>query len=66
MKVGDKVVLIIHGAGVVSKEDGYIIEGISDKILTLENEDKVFYKKKDGSYRTEKGFGNFWFEIKGK
>lgn len=64
MKVGDKVTLIIHGADLSSDEEEHIIEEINDKMLTLEDSDKVFYKNKKGIYRTKVGAFRFWFEIK--
>ncbi len=63
MKVGDEVLLIIHGAGLVSEETGNIIESIDDKKLTLEDQDKIFYKNSKGIYVTEVGFMNFWYEV---
>jgi len=66
MKKGDKVTLIIHGADLSSEEEEHIIDEIDDKILKLEDSDKVFYKNKKGIYRTEVGAFRFWFEIKEK
>ena len=63
MKIGDKVTLIIHGVGLVSEETG-IIEEIDDEKLTLEDQDKIFYKNKNEIYRTKVGAFRFWFEIK--
>jgi len=62
MKVGDKVVLYVHGAGVVSQEFDYI-EEISDEHLKLEDADRIYHKQKDGSYKTDVGFGGFWFKV---
>lgn len=67
MKVGDEIILIIHGAGLVSEEEGNRIESIDDEKLTIEEQDKVFYKEKDGIYRTRQSddpYFGFWFEIK--
>lgn len=67
MKKGDKVILIIHGAGQVSEEEGHKISCIDDKKLELYGQNKVFYKEKDGIYRTKKSddpFFGFLFEIK--
>ena len=65
MKKGDKVILLIHGAGVTSKEKA-IIKSIDEKSLTLEEQDRIYYKDENGIYKTEMGFAGFWFEIKNK
>jgi len=66
MKIGDKVIVIIHGAGLTSEEEEYTIDEIDDKSLRLEESDKVFYKtKEEGKYITRMSSFGFWFEIKG-
>lgn len=63
MKVGDKVTLLVHGAGTVSKEKA-IIKEIGENYLKIKDRDSIFKKKKDGSYRTDIETFSFWFEIK--
>ena len=65
MKIGDKIILEVHGAGVVSEEEG-IIEDIDDISLTLEDDDKVFTKRRDGLYKYDDSFFGFRFIIKEK
>ncbi len=66
MKKGDKVTLLVHGDGVTSEEDGYIIDEMDDKALILEDYDKIFYRDKNKRYKTEREAFGFWFEIKGE
>jgi len=62
MKKGDKVTILIHGAGYVSKEK-HSIEEIDDKSLKVEGLSNIFYKDKKGNYRTHISSFGFWFEI---
>lgn len=64
MKIGDKVVVIVHGAGVISEEN-HIVYGINDETLEVEEIDDIFYKDNKGNYKTEKSMFGFWFEIEG-
>ena len=66
MKVRDKVLVLVHGAGVTSEEE-HVIEEIDDQFIKVEDISDIFYKNKDGNYKTIRSsslFG-FWFEIKG-
>ncbi len=63
MKVGDKVTILVHGAGVTSEEE-YIIEEIDDEKLKLEDLSDIFYKYGKGNYCTEVSSFGFWFEVK--
>ena len=66
MKIGDKVTVIVHGAGVTSEEDYHTIEEIDEKTLKVEYLEDTFYKTKKGNYKTERSLFGFQFEIKGE
>ena len=66
MKIGDKVTVRVFGAGVFSDEDWHIIEGISEERLKVEDLDDVFYKSKNGIWKTPLSTFGFRFEIKVK
>ncbi len=65
MKVGDKVTVLVHGAGVTSEEEHYI-EKIDDENLEVEDLSDIFYKDSKGNYRTHISPFGFCFEIKGE
>ena len=58
-KKGEKVRLLVHGAGVTSEETG-VVESVTKNAIKLENEDRL-YNPKTG--HSEVGFAGFWFEI---
>ena len=64
METGDKVIVLVHGAGVTSKET-HIIYEIDNESLKVEEMNAIFYKNNKGNYKTERSMFGFCFEIKG-
>jgi len=64
MKIGDKLIMYFHGAGVVSEEECVILS-FDDKTITIsDGEDGKKFHRKTGKCLGDDNFGGFYRTIK--
>src|SRR5271157_2603957 len=61
-KKGQKVTILVHGAGVTSEEKGHVIEKVGTTHFMLEGLENAPFDVKTG--QTPVLFAGFWYEIK--
>lgn len=60
-KKGQKVTILVHGAGVVSEEKGHVIAKVSSTHIILEGLEEAPFNVK--TLQTPVMFAGFWYEI---